>query len=571
MKFPQVRLLRAVVCSLALVAVFPTHAFAQRVLILVAEDPGSQADLVNDVKGKLDATGRLDQVDVFDAHTATPTLGQLLAYDAVMTWSSDSFHNPNLLGDVLADYVDQGRGVVQTIFSFYVAAPDARLGGRWHSGGYEVFNIGDVLNDNVTLGTYDAGHPLFDGVDNLDTVFGFYQTGVVPASCAQVAGFWSNNEPLVASCAGPSGGRMVALNLYPPSADVIGINWLSTSDGAVLIANALDYAAAAAEPSDTNQAPTANAGADRTIEATGPLGAAFTVTGTATDADGDALTVEWSGAGQSSHQPSLTGTLLPPVGATAVSYTLFFTVNDGQNVATDDVVITVTDTTGPVLANVPVSPLTATATSDAGANVAYGPVTATDAVDGARPVTCSKSGFFPVGDTLVTCSSSDSRGNSSSVSFTVRVGDVTTPGAMAGVGLVRTGGVNYEFEFGAYERGSERARLQVRVTDTQSRRYNRRDDRFYARTADFIAFSDDPTVRPGRSHRPQVDTVLFSGHGDWNGRGGYRYEVFAVDQGDYYHRNDSVRITIKAPNGSVVANVSGHLTSGFVESARLRR
>jgi len=198
-------------------------------------------------------------------------------------------------------------------------------------------------------------------------------------------------------------------------------------------------------------------------------------------------------------------------------------------------------------------------------------VTASDLVDGDRPVVCSKSGFFPVGDTLVTCSSSDSRGNSSSASFTVRVADVTTPGAMGGIGLVRTGNVNYEFEFGAYERGAERAKLQVHVTDVQSRRRNRRDDRFYARTADFIAFSDDPTVRPGRSHRPQVDTVLFSGQGDWNGQGGYRYEVFAVDQGDFYHRNDSVRITIKAPNGSVVANVNGTLTSGFVESARLRR
>jgi hypothetical protein len=86
-----------------------------------------------------------------------------------------------------------------------------------------------------------------------------------------------------------------------------------------------------------------------------------------------------------------------------------------------------------------------------------------------------------------------------------------------------------------------------------------------------VAFSDDPSVRPGRSNRPQVDTVLFTGTGYWNGHSGYRYEVFAVDQGDSYHRNDSVRLCVKAPNGAVVANVNGQLSWGFVESSRLRR
>ena len=114
------------------------------------------------------------------------------------------------------------------------------------------------------------------------------------------------------------------------------------------------------------------------------------MTGVAADPDGDTLTTVWSGTGLVGDQPSFSGTLLPPVGVTAVSYTLTFTVSDNHAApVSDDVVITVTDTTGPVLANVPASPLTATATSDAGANVPYGPVTASDLVDGARPVVCS--------------------------------------------------------------------------------------------------------------------------------------------------------------------------------------
>ena len=161
----------------------------------------------------------------------------------------------------------------------------------------------------------------------------------------------------------------------------------------------------------------------------------FTVTGVATDPDGDSLTLAWTGTGVTGNQASFSDTLPPPVGVTSASTTLTFTVSDGHGgVASDTVVVTVTDTHGPVLANVPASVVTATATGASGAQVSYGPVTAVDLVDGPRPVTCSKSGLFPIGDTLVTCSSSDSRGNSSSASFTVRVTDVTTPGMMWGDG-----------------------------------------------------------------------------------------------------------------------------------------
>ena len=134
-------------CSLALVAIFPTHAFAQRVLILVAEDPGSQADLVNDVKSKLDATGRLDQVDVFDAHTATPIAGTAppvrRGHDVVRTCS---FDNPTCSATSLADYVDQGHGVVQTHL-LLLPRPAGRSAGRAvaRAKATRSFNIGDVL------------------------------------------------------------------------------------------------------------------------------------------------------------------------------------------------------------------------------------------------------------------------------------------------------------------------------------------------------------------------------------------------------------------------------------------
>lgn len=557
MKFPQVRSLRAVVFALALVAMVPSQAFAQKILLLAA-DPGGDV-----VRQRLEDTHLFTQVDLIrvDEPGSTVSLPTLLQYDSVLTWSNFAYAAPNELGDALADYVDAGHGVVEAAFAFF---PDASLNlcGRWRSPlQYDAFNYGTSLTafGGLSLVALQPAHPLLAGVTfiNGDATIG--HTGLTVLNGQLVAEWSDTHDPLVAArVVGPAGGRVVGLNLYPGAAVDAG------DDSVRLMTNALLFAAT--PETNTNQPPTANAGPDQTLEATGPAGAAFLVVGDGQDPDHDDLILSWTGNGLAGNQASFTGTLPAPVGVTAVSYTLTFSVNDGHNgTVSDTVVITVRDTTGPVLANVPASPLTATATSEAGANVPYGPVTASDAVDGARPVVCSKSGVFPVGDTVVTCSSTDTRGNSSSASFTVRVSDVTTPGVMAGLGLVRAGNVNYEFEFGVAERYRERATFVLKVNG------HNRNDKFSAKTTDFVAFSDDPTVRPGRSRRPQVDTVLFSGTGYWNGHSGYRYEVFAVDQGDFYHRNDSVRFCVKAPNGAVVANVNGQLSWGFVESARLRR
>ena len=64
---------------------------------------------------------------------------------------------------------------------------------------------------------------------------------------------------------------------------------------------------------------------------------------------------------------------------------------------------------------------------------------------------------------------------------------------------------------------------------------------------------------PGSS---RIDTVLFSGTGEWNGRDGYRYQMSVVDLGDAWHPNLCVKLTVTSPAGVVVASVNGRLTSG---------
>ena len=137
------RLLRAVVCTLALAAIFTSPVFAQqkKILLLAADSMGPEV-----VQQRLIETNRFAQVDLIrvDHQEGVPdaavTLPQLLAYDAVVTWSTTPTPQPDSLGDVLSQYVDAGHGVVQAPFTFF-DDPTLTLGGRWRDLGYDALTM----------------------------------------------------------------------------------------------------------------------------------------------------------------------------------------------------------------------------------------------------------------------------------------------------------------------------------------------------------------------------------------------------------------------------------------------
>jgi len=141
-------------------------------------------------------------------------------------------------------------------------------------------------------------------------------------------------------------------------------------------------------------------------EATSAAGRAFTFASTANDAEEGPLTPSCSAA---------SGTF--PLGTTTVTCTV--TDVTGAT-ATDSFTITVVDTTAPVLTLPTVAPAFATS---ANGNVVSYSATATDIVDGARAVTCTPASgsTFPIATTTVNCSTSDSRGNTSTGSFSVAI------------------------------------------------------------------------------------------------------------------------------------------------------
>jgi hypothetical protein len=238
-----VRLALGSAAMLALVVTVRAAQGGPNVAIIAAES-GITGPYFTDPQAKIQASGLFGVVDVIDGMTTTPTLAQLQAYDAVITWSDYDYSNSTLLGDVLADYVDAGGGVVVATFSQCDLSVNRELQGRWATGGYPIIvPMGGTWTGPATLGAIQVpGHPLLAGVTNFDGgPYAFRPSTTAVTTGSQVIASWSDGKILVATH-GTMPGR-VDLGFFPPSTIAASHLWISGTDGDKLLANALFYAA----------------------------------------------------------------------------------------------------------------------------------------------------------------------------------------------------------------------------------------------------------------------------------------------------------------------------------------
>ncbi|HEX6851651.1 MAG TPA: choice-of-anchor D domain-containing protein [Candidatus Polarisedimenticolaceae bacterium] len=169
-----------------------------RILLLGS---GSQLD---EIRSLLLAFDDVAAVDILDAGYAVPTLEQLLAYRAVILANNRVYAAPDAVGDVLADYVDAGGAVVLTLASFVDGwAPT----GRFVREGYSPALSAYGPSGSSPLGSFDAAHPIFEGVTAL---YGDLLADVQLAPEASLVGQWQDGKVLVAT----RGERVVLVNLF---------------------------------------------------------------------------------------------------------------------------------------------------------------------------------------------------------------------------------------------------------------------------------------------------------------------------------------------------------------------
>jgi hypothetical protein len=216
--------------------------------VLILGSNGGGARWLSDVQSKIQATGRITgSVDVLDISSATPSLATLNSYGSVMIYSdSPGFQNATTLGNNLADYVDEGHGVVVAVF----ANASIPLPGRFGTGGYHpILPLGQSDGTRLTLGAiHSPDSPILAGVTSFDGGGdSYYGTGNLAPGAIDIAD-WSNGRPLVAEL-DTFRGKVVSLNFFPPSSTAQSGFWMASTDGGILMANSLNYVAAVPEPS----------------------------------------------------------------------------------------------------------------------------------------------------------------------------------------------------------------------------------------------------------------------------------------------------------------------------------
>lgn len=196
-----------------------------------------------DTQAKLAATGLFGAVDLFNAAASelgTPTLAQMLPYDAVLVSPdyAEPFADNVALGNNLADYVDAGGGVVCNALA---TCTFAQLAGRW-APNYQVITPGAApiyfSPQSIDFASVtDPNNQLLIGV-------GSFSCGAAPraAQTAVSAGStviarWTNGGHVLAAMSNSL--ARVDLNIYAPSADAGLGFWNPSTDGTKLIANSL--------------------------------------------------------------------------------------------------------------------------------------------------------------------------------------------------------------------------------------------------------------------------------------------------------------------------------------------
>jgi len=210
--------------------------------------PVSQSACMDDICGKLRAAG-LPRVDGIFCQKRIPTLEELQRYSAVLVYSynSSAFLDGSLMGDLLADYVDNGGGVVVTVFTNCNNLRNGFVKGRFLDGGYHPIVPARQHDTNgkrpLILGrVLDQKHPIMSGIETVDGGrSSFFCPGSVNPKGHAICE-WSNGAPLVVEL-GLERATVVGVNLFPPSSDTGDPRfWQANTDGGRLLANALAFA-----------------------------------------------------------------------------------------------------------------------------------------------------------------------------------------------------------------------------------------------------------------------------------------------------------------------------------------
>jgi len=205
---------------------------------------GSEKPKVIDVMEKIKMGGLQNVHIVVSSENSYkwPTLNQYAG--ALVFTDNQSVKDINKLGEDIANYVDKGGGIVVCPFANCNNVHNGHISGRFSEKNYNpilpAFQ-GNAQRTNARL-VLQQDHFVLNCVNKFYRGnCGYFCSGKVNPN-AELIAKWSDNIPLVASlhyC--NKGGRIITLNFFPPSSSVHPEWWEASTDGGILMANALIF------------------------------------------------------------------------------------------------------------------------------------------------------------------------------------------------------------------------------------------------------------------------------------------------------------------------------------------
>ncbi|MCA9278033.1 MAG: PEP-CTERM sorting domain-containing protein [Phycisphaeraceae bacterium] len=226
----------------AVVALACTSAVRAQLNVAIAAAATPTSCQFTDVQQMLAGSGLFSSVSYVEVMTQTPSLAELQQYDAVITWSNLSYQSGEALGNVLADYVDAGGGVVVATFANSSVTAERSLTGRWSTGYDVILPRSGNQGGNASLGQIlDPSHPIMDSVTTFTggTSMSRPSMTLLEVGATEIAQ-WNDGRTLVAVGANP---KRVDLGFYPPSSNCTSAWWSSGTDGGRMLAQALAFVA----------------------------------------------------------------------------------------------------------------------------------------------------------------------------------------------------------------------------------------------------------------------------------------------------------------------------------------
>lgn len=251
------RFLSSAVCALSLVAAAGVASANPFDVALVSSltTPGWNDNIIASIK----ADAPFLNITALP-NTSSPALGVLEGYQTVMVVGGDSFYNSTALGDTLAQYIQDGHGLVIAYGNLNSGCSATRICGAFDTV-YDDWALkpAATVSGASSLGATTAS-PLLAGVNNFTDGTTYRRVAKLLGSNVSVVASWDDGTPLIATRTFSSGATEVALNFFPVTGSAVPTGW--TGDGGQIMANAIMMAGNITAPSggdggsDTPEAPT---------------------------------------------------------------------------------------------------------------------------------------------------------------------------------------------------------------------------------------------------------------------------------------------------------------------------